>query len=156
MPDIRAVPPIPAEIASHALKLKAAELLGLGIKANRSWQEVADEIEISVRQLYEWRQDPKFQEAVFVFMQEALRDSMPGVFNTMQGILSNGEPRDKLRAGEILLKAGGMLIDRVSVDHRGEARAMLDALDHELEGIKREAIEGEVEDAEYEEVHSAE
>jgi hypothetical protein len=89
-------------------------------------------------------------------MQEALRDTVPSVFKTMSSILNNGEPRDKLRAGEILLKAGGMLIDRVSVDHRGEARAMLDALDQEIEGIKREAIEGEVEDAEYEEVHPAE
>lgn len=156
MHNTRDVLPIPSEIICDPRKLKAVELLGNGARLEMSWEEIAEEAGVSVRSLYTWRRDPAFQEAVTVIMQETLKERIPGVFKKLWGATKDGDLKEAIRAGELLLKAGGVLIDRVAVDTGGEAQAMLNDLDQELEGIKHQAIEGDVEEAEYEEVHPAE
>ena len=142
---MRYAPAIALRIQNHPQKLQAATMLAEGVKLTMTWDEIASSCDVSRQTLYEWRQEKEFAEAVATMTQERLKDTIPGVFDMLIGVVRDKEEdtKDKLRAGELLLKAGGMLIDRVDATYREDARGILDSLDRELQEIKEQGAKEE-------------
>ena len=57
-----------------------------------TWEHVAEKIGISSRQLFNVRQSPKVQEAVYVISREMLRGDVPDVLKTLTRKAKAGEP----------------------------------------------------------------
>lgn len=114
-----------------------------------NYDEIAAECDVSVRQLFRWRQEPEFRaaraEVVDMYADEIVGDA----FSALHWQVSK---KRNVKAAEVLLKSRGMLVDRkeVSADVRAEVTEVsaqdADSLRDELEQLRRK-LDGAVDQA---------
>ena len=131
-------PPLPSEILHDPRKLKAATLLGEGALMDHTLQQVAEMVGITDRTLLTWRNTPAFQDAVIIIARKQLKDAMPTAYKSLLQLAKDSDHKIRLRAIELLFKAGGELIERMEVSNpKAEARSILAALDAEMKTIEQ-------------------
>jgi hypothetical protein len=132
---------LPDTIASDPRKLKAVTMIGQGARLSMDWEEIAQEIGVTRRTLFEWRKADDFKEAVLILARESLADAVPVAYARLEGCLRSGDTRSALRAGELILRASGVLVDRVETQatfnpSRPDAKSILESLRHEIEEME--------------------
>jgi hypothetical protein len=105
------------------------------------WEAIAQEIGITRRTLYTWRSDPDFKEAVLAVARESLADAVPVAYARLEGCLRSGDTRSALKAGELILRASGVLVDRVESattfsTSREDAKSILADLAEEIKALE--------------------
>lgn len=132
---------LPDTIVSDPRKLKAAVMIGQGARLSMEWEAIAQEIGITRRTLYTWRSDPDFKEAVLAVARESLADAVPVAYARLEGCLRSGDTRSALKAGELILRASGVLVDRVESattfsTSREDAKSILADLAEEIKALE--------------------
>ena len=101
-------------------------------------QQVAEMVGITDRTLLTWRNTPAFQDAVIIIARKQLKDAMPTAYKSLLQLAKDSDHKIRLRAIELLFKAGGELIERMEVSNpKSQARSILAALDAEMKTIEQ-------------------
>ena len=119
-------------------QLKAAELLvanDYAGKAKKSYEDIADELGMSVRTLYNWRQEPSFIRYC-AWISETKLDAFRAtadaqLIKLIEGTSNNGLA--SIKALELFYKLNGRLIDRREVVQTEESRGAKRISDDELQ-----------------------
>jgi len=121
-----------------AEQLQAAELLvsnDYAGKAKKSYEEISDELGMSVRTLYNWRQEPDFIRYC-AWISETKLDAFRAtadaqLIKLIEGTSNNGLA--SIKALELFYKLNGRLIDRREVVQTEEGRGAKRISDDELQ-----------------------
>ncbi|USK84778.1 phBC6A51 family helix-turn-helix protein [Peribacillus asahii] len=121
-----------------AEQLQAAELLvsnDYAGKAKKSYEDIADELGMSVRTLYNWRQEPDFIRYC-AWISETKLDAFRAtadaqLIKLIEGVSNNGLA--SIKALELFYKLNGRLIDRREVVQTEESSRTKRISDDELQ-----------------------
>ncbi|MGM1023529.1 MAG: phBC6A51 family helix-turn-helix protein [Bacillota bacterium] len=118
---------------------RAAEILATDDQNEYNMLEVANEVGVSERTLYRWRQDPAFIAYRNEVADKAMESFVSDAYLYLRRIASQGySQKDQLKAIELFLKNRGKLqdvtkIDQTITDNRSDA-----AIEAEIERLREQ------------------
>lgn len=86
-------------------QLKAIELLALREVQEMSMEQIALEVEVARKTLYEWQKDQAFKNAVNKRALECMADYAPLLLKELKGLIKSKNEATKLRAVELVAKS---------------------------------------------------
>jgi transposase-like protein len=92
--------------ALDARKLRAAVLV---VDGELTRAEIAGEIGITERQLYNWMNEPEFMAAVDEALSKLRREVLPMAFQRLKRVIANGADKDAVSAIQLAFKQAGWL-----------------------------------------------
>jgi DNA-binding transcriptional MerR regulator len=115
-------------------QLVAIGLLSQPNKAGFSFEEIAEQSGISVRQLHRWRKDPKFKQAVVEQSLENVKEVIPNVLKAHVKRAESGN----VKAIELFYKLFGLLVEKQEIDQKvsNNSEKNNEDLANELEELK--------------------
>lgn len=93
-------------------QLVAIGLLSQPNKAGFSFEEIAEQSGISVRQLHRWRKDPNFKQAIVEQSLENVKEVLPNVLKAHQKKAEAGN----IKAIELFYKLFGLLVEKQEIE----------------------------------------
>jgi len=93
-------------------QLIAIALLSQPNKAGFSFEEIAEQAGISVRQLHRWRKNPEFRQAVVEQSLENVKEALPNVLKAHQKQAERGN----VKAIELFYKLFGLLVEKQEIE----------------------------------------
>ncbi|MDP9742860.1 UNVERIFIED_ORG: transposase-like protein [Bacillus sp. B2I3] len=109
-------------------------------KGGRSYEQIAESIGCSVRQLYRYRQDARVKKAVRERVMQELEDDIPDIMSA----LKRGMRKNDFRSTELLAKMAGLLVERrevkqtMTIEGNRYNHLSDEDLDRELEQLDQE------------------
>lgn len=114
-------------------QLIAIGLLSQPNKAGFSFEEIAEQSGISVRQLHRWRKQPEFKQAIVEQSLENVKEVLPNVLKAHQKQAERGN----VKAIELFYKLFGLLVERQEIEQTVSNKDMdNEALSKELAELK--------------------
>ena len=93
-------------------QLIAIALLSQPNKAGFSFEEIAEQSGISVRQLHRWRKNPEFKQAIVEQSLENVKEVLPNVLKAHQKQAERGN----VKAIELFYKLFGLLVEKQEIE----------------------------------------
>lgn len=93
-------------------QLIAIALLSQPNKAGFSFEEIAKQAGISVRQLHRWRKNPEFKQAIVEQSLENVKEVLPNVLKAHQKQAERGN----IKAIELFYKLFGLLVEKQEIE----------------------------------------
>lgn len=90
----------------------AIGLLSQPNKAGFSFEEIAEQAGVSVRQLHRWRKIPEFKQAIVEQSLENVKDELPDVLSAHKKQAKKGN----IKAIELFYKLFGLLIEKQEIE----------------------------------------
>lgn len=114
-----------------ARQKKAISLLVARDVNGMTYEEIAEEVGVSSQTLYKWRHKKTFRDELNRQADEIVETYVTDVYRNLGNILSNpkAHDRDKIKAGEVILKLQGKYKEKVEVDTAPNMKDLLDRLD---------------------------
>jgi hypothetical protein len=93
-------------------QIKAIQILAMPNRGGMEFDEIADKVGISVRQLHRWRNIPEFKAAIVETSLDLVKDELPAV------LLAHRKQAEKgnVKAIELFYKLFGLLIERQEIE----------------------------------------
>lgn len=115
-------------------QIQAIGFLSLPNKGGLSFDEIAEKVGISVRQLHRWRKDAEFKAAIVEQSLENVKDELPNVLAAHKKQAERGN----VKAIELFYKLFGLLIERQEIEQTVHNKDKdNDTLAKELGDLKR-------------------
>ncbi|MDC3413977.1 phBC6A51 family helix-turn-helix protein [Terrihalobacillus insolitus] len=115
-------------------QIQAIGFLSLPNKGGLSFDEIAEKVGISVRQLHRWRKDNEFKAAIVEQSLENVKDELPNVLAAHKKQAERGN----VKAIELFYKLFGLLIERQEIEQTVTNKDKdNEALEKELGDLKR-------------------
>lgn len=117
----------------------AIGLLSQPNKAGFSFEDIAEQSGVSVRQLHRWRKLPEFKQAIVEQSLENVKDELPDVLSAHKKQAKKGN----MKAIELFYKLFGLLIEKQEIEQtvtsKDKDNATLEAELAQLKGLIDEA-----------------
>lgn len=125
--------------ALSAPQRRAAEILATDDQNAYTMQQVADEVGVSERTLYRWRQDPVFIAYKNEVAERAMDDFLSDTYRILRRIASSGMSEgSQLKAVELVLKNRGRLTDVQKIDQTIQDNRSDAAIEAEIDRLRQE------------------
>lgn len=122
-----------------APQMRAAEILATDDQNKYNMRELADEVGVSERTLYRWRQDPEFIAYKNEIAERAMEDFLSDTYRHLRKIASSGVSEgSQLKAIELVLKNRGRLTDVQKIDQVVTDKRSDDAIEQEINRLRQE------------------
>lgn len=116
-------------------QIAAIEFLSLPKRGGMTYAEVAEKVGVSERQLYNWRQDDDFMDAVVKRTIKRAAEHLPDIMDSIpKHIIEDGNAA-MLRT---YMQSIGALTDKIEIDSKGNAGDDVDKMREEIERFRKQ------------------
>ena len=120
-------------------QIAAIEYLSLPKRGGLTYGEIAEKVGISERQLYTWRQDDVFADAVVKRTIKRAAEQLPDILESVpRHIIDDGNAA----MFRTYLQSIGALTEKVEIDTKGSADDDVDRMREEIERLRGSSNEG--------------
>jgi transposase-like protein len=112
---------LPSKTSLNANQRLTAELFATRDTHGKTIEEIAQEVGVSTRTIYRWKQDPNFIKYQNEVSDKIMEDFLTEVYTELRGIVrSSQSEKSKLKAIELVLSNRGKLKNTQEITHKVE------------------------------------
>lgn len=116
-------------------QIAAIEYLSMPKRGGMTYEQIAEQVGVTERQLYNWRQDDAFMDAVVKRTIKRAAEHLPDIMDSVpRHIIEDGNAA-MLRT---YMQSIGALTDKIEIDSKGNAGDDVDKIREEIEKFRKQ------------------